>query len=394
MINFGLFLFLLKTYHIYYSYKALPNNWDAIVQHDIFLQSSYLKALENASPTNIQLFYVGVFNSDELVGVAVIQRVQLYLKDMFRLTKVSCFKDFFQNSISKIIKGNILVVGNLTHTGQHGVFFQADKISQADYLNLLFTALEDLKKQIKQKQNKKIRAILLKDYFEADPIHNEKAFFEKNKLSKVSVQPNMIMAIKPHWVLNEDYIKDFNKKYRDRYKTAQKKLININVRELDSDVIKSQSNRLHELYLNVSNHAKFNTFLMPENHFYSLKMEFKDYFRVFGYYLNEELIGFYTMILNNENLETYFLGYDSEHQYTNKLYLNMLFDMAEFGIENRFKNVVYARTAMEIKSSVGAKPKPMFMYVKHTNNFLNALLKQLFGLMNPTQKWEERHPFK
>ena len=122
-------------------------------------------------------------------------------------------------------------------------------------------------------------------------------------------------------------------------------------------------------------------------------LQLQDGFRVFGYYLNEELIGFFTLILNGKHLETYFLGYDAEHQYQNQLYLNMLYNMLGFGINNKFKTVVYARTAMEIKSSVGAKPEAMIVYIKHTNSFMNAILKQIFGLMNPKQKWEERHPF-
>lgn len=105
------------------------------------------------------------------------------------------------------------------------------------------------------------------------------------------------------------------------------------------------------------------------------------------------MVGFYTLLLNNSTLETYFLGYDSEHQYKNQLYLNMLYDMAKYGIENKFSTIVYARTAMEIKSSVGAKPKPMVMYLKHTNGLINIMLKQVFRLMNPKQNWKERHPF-
>ncbi|WP_238987215.1 GNAT family protein [Confluentibacter flavum] len=384
----------MKTYHIYYSYKELPKIWDSIVKHDIFLQRHYLKALENASPDNIQLFYVGVFNDNELVGVAIIQRVQLYLKDMFRQTKVSCFKEFFRAMVSKVVKGNMLVVGNLTHTGQHGVFFQSDKITQAEYLNTVYEAIEALKKNIKQNQHKNIRAIMFKDYYEDNLIHNEQGFFNTYKLHKVSVQPNMAMPIKPSWVLNDDYIKDFNKKYRDRYKRAKKKLGAIKLIELDTITVKTESKSLYKLYLNVSNNAKFNTFFLPENHFYSLKLELKDRFKVYGYFLNEELVGFYSLILNGKNLETYFLGYDTEHQYPNQLYLNMLYDMANFAIDNKFENVVYARTAMEIKSSVGATPKQMVVYVKHTNKFINSILKQLFKLMDPTQKWEARHPFK
>ena len=90
--------------------------------------------------------------------------------------------------------------------------------------------------------------------------------------------------------------------------------------------------------------------------------------------------GSITLILNGKNLETYFLGYDKAHQYPNQLYLNMLYDMVKFGIENKFSSIVYARTAMEIKSSVGAKPKAMVVYLKHTNRFMNAILTLYSGL--------------
>ena len=383
----------MKSFKIFNSVDNLPNQWDNLVVHDIFLQSKYLKALKNASPDNIELCYVGIFDDDQLVGVAIIQRVQLYLKDMFRNTEVSCFKEFIQDAVSKVLKGNILVVGNITHTGQHGLFFLEEKIAKKKFLNLVFEAAETIKKAIKEKTNKTIRVIMFKDYFQNDSIHLENAFFNAHKLHKVTVQPNMVMNINSDWLKQEDYINSLNKKYKKRFKTARTKLNGIICSELDLESINTNSNRLHKLYLNVSNNAKFNTFILPENHFYSLKLQLKDYFRVFGYYLNEELIGFFTLILNGKHLETYFLGYDAEHQYQNQLYLNMLYNMLGFGINNKFKTVVYARTAMEIKSSVGAKPEAMIVYIKHTNSFMNAVLKQIFGLMNPKQKWEERHPF-
>lgn len=384
----------MKTYQIYSCFKELPESWNTITNHDIFLQSYYFEALEKASPNNIQFYYVGVFNKDVLVGVAVIQRVQLYLKDMFRKTSVSCLKTFFRDVVSKVLKGNILVVGNLMHTGQHGMFYQSNNIPQAEYVEIIFKALNTLKIRIKKHQKKTIRVIMLKDFFMDDTLHSHKDIFKMNKLHNVFVQPNMIMQVKPEWLKIEDYISSLNKKYRSRYKRAKKKLGIISCKELNLEDIKSNSVRLHQLYLNVSNNAKFNTFILPEHHFYLLKQHLKTAFKVFGYYLNDELIGFYTLILNDEFLETYFLGYDVNHQYPNQLYLNMLYNMAEFAIDNNYSKIVYARTAMEIKSSVGAKPKVMSMYIKHTNGFVNAVLKQIFRLMNPTQNWQERHPFK
>lgn len=380
-------------YTIYNSFENLPLNWNTFVLHDIFLQTPYLKALEEASPQNIQLFYIGVFKGDVLVGIAIIQRVQLYLENMFRNTKVSCVKTFFKDLVSKVLKGNILVVGNLTHTGQHGIFFNKNIVSQLQFFEIINAALKDIIESIKINQKKTIRAIMFKDYFKEDPIHNAKEVFYSTKLHQISVQPNMILSIKPEWLKFDNYISSLNKKYRDRYKRARKKLNSIKSSELSLIDIKNHTPELHQLYMNVSNNAKFNTFLLPENHFYSLKLQLQENFKVYGYYLKDTLVGFYTLILNNNDLETYFLGYDETHQYPNQLYLNMLYDMVKFGIENKFSSVVYARTAMEIKSSIGAEAKPMLVYLKHTNPLLNAILKQIFKLMNPTQDWVERHPF-
>ncbi len=288
----------------------------------------------------------------------------------------------------------MLVVGNLMHTGQHGIHFDAKGISQQEFMESLFKAVEQLKTIIKKEHQKRIRVIMLKDFFDEDPIHADHGAFDTLKLHTLSVQPNMILDIPPNWIDSDAYLSVLNKKYRQRYKTARKKAGYIVKKEMDLDDIGNQSDRLYELYKNVSDHAKINTFILPKGHFFKMKSHLKENFKVLGYYLDGALIGFYTLILNNDALETYFLGYDEEHQYPNQIYLNMLFDMVDFAIANKFKSVVYARTAMEIKSSIGAKPQKMVVYLKHTNIVMNTFLKPIFKLMDPTQKWEERHPFK
>jgi hypothetical protein len=380
------------------SYKSVENlpseAWNSLVPHDIFLQTRYLEAASKALPKTISMCYIGVFKDENLVGIAIIQRVQLYLSDMFRHDESTRLKDFVRDLLSKVLKGNILVVGNLTHTGQHGVYCDYNQISQKQFLDILFKAVLSLQKEIKFEFNKTIRLILFKDYFQKDLIDLDEKLFESNKFHKVLVQPNMIMKIKENWFSKEDYVINMTTKYRARYKRAIKKRKDILTKELNLNDLKKESKTLYNLYKNVSKNAAFNTFVLPENHFWSLKEYLEEDFKVFGYYLDNQLIGFYSLIVNNTALETYFLGYDSEHQHTNQLYLNMLYDMASFGINNKFKTVVYARTAMAIKSSVGAKAEPMFMYLKYTNRFVNAVLKQIFRLMNPSQDWEERHPFK
>lgn len=381
-------------YKIYRACNELPEAWDNFPCEDIFLRTEFLKGLEGATPNNITSYYVAVFKEEKLVGISVIQRVQMYLDDIFRRTSNSKIRQAGKQLVSKIIKGNALVIGNLMHTGQHGICFDSNIISQDDFLSIIQKAIDELTIEIKEKFNKKIRIIAFKDYFEDDPIHSSSGFFKEQNLYKIQVQPNMMFNVLDSWETTENYISDFNKKYRRRYKTARKKSAELTCKELDENFIERNSKELFMLYENVSDNARVNSFKLSESHFLSLKKSLKHNFKVFGYFLNEDLVGFYTLILNNEALETYFLGYNKELQHKYQMYLNMLFNMACFGIENNFKTVVFARTAMEIKSSIGAKPNTMHVYLKHTNSFIaNTVLKCIVKYMNPMRKWEERHPF-
>jgi len=389
------FLLLVIDFKIYNSTSELPDSWNILPTDDLFLKTDFLKGLEESYPKNISAFYIGVFKSEELVGVAIIQRVEMYLDDVFRQKSSYCIKQFAKEAISKIVKGNALVVGNLMHTGQHGIYFNSKEVSQDQYLQTLKKAIIELSAQIKKRFNKNIRIIAFKDYFDGDEIHNSGGFFKENKLYKVQVQPNMMLSVRPNWKTRKDYSLDLNKKYRRRYKTAIKKGSSIEKRELNLDEIQELNQEIFSLYKNVSDNAGINSFILSKNHFLNLKQHLKEKFRVFGYFKNNKLVGFYSLILNHKTLETYFLGYDHEYQRELQMYLNMLYDMAGFAIDNDFVSVVYARTAMEIKSSIGAKPRAMHIYLKHSNNLIaNTILKLIVKYMNPIRKWEERHPFR
>jgi hypothetical protein len=110
--------------------------------------------------------------------------------------------------------------------------------------------------------------------------------------------------------------------------------------------------------------------------------------------LNEKLVGFHTLLLNDETLETYFLGYDETIQKENMLYLNMLYNMTEYGIEKGFKRIIFGRTALEIKSSIGAKPVNMSGFIFHNNKLINKFMEKIFKQLEPELNWQQRHPFK
>ena len=93
-------------------------------------------------------------------------------------------------------------------------------------------------------------------------------------------------------------------------------------------------------------------------------------------------------------MDTYFLGYDAAIQKEKMLYLNMLYDMASYAIKKKFSHIIFARSAMEIKSSVGATAEEVYGIIRHTNPFINLFMSGLFNYFDPKIEWKERSPFK
>ncbi len=76
------------TYKIYTSILQLPDSWDDVAHNNAFLQTPYLKVLEESAPTNMQCFYIGIFEQSELIGVALAQYLNLNKLESFgRLRK-------------------------------------------------------------------------------------------------------------------------------------------------------------------------------------------------------------------------------------------------------------------------------------------------------------------
>lgn len=328
--------------------------------------------------------FVGFFSDENLIGGALFQYLSFIEHKSFQKGEVLCsIRNFLTRQLSK----DMMILGNNMLTGQNGFYFDSSKIPTEKAILLLNEASQKVQAILG-----KTSLMIYKDY--------QKSFlknFEDEKFKlfyRFSVQPNMILNLKPEWNCFEDYSNDLSKKYRARLNSAKKKIDGIQKLELDIQLIKKHQNEVNILYQNVAENAPFNTFFLTEKHFESMKQNLKENFKVFGYFFNEKLIGFYTLILNNKDIDTYFLGYDKVIQKEKQIYLNMLFDMTEFGISNQFKRIVFGRTALEIKSTIGAEPVEIFGLIKHNNKAINPFMEKIFTSLNPKVEWIQRKPFK
>ena len=377
------------TYQIYSSIAQLPKKWDEVAHENAFLQTPYLKVLEESAPTNMQCFYVGIFEKNSLIGVALAQYLDLNKLESFG-ARDQCIKTFIRNFIFKNFASHALFLGNNMITGQNSYTFNKE-INAITIAEILSKCADEITSYFK-KQDIKIHIVSFKDFYQESATELKKSTF--SELYEFNTQPNMIFELQNKWKTNTEYIEALTKKYRDQYKRAHKKFEGIETREFSLDEIILMENRIYELYFHVAKNAPFNTFFLAKNHFSSFKRQCGPKFILVGYYLKNELVGFHTLLVNGKTLETYFLGYDEQIQKEKMLYLNMLYNMTEFGIENQFKKIIFGRTALEIKSSIGAKPVIMSGFIYHTNKWINRILPKIFPNLEPSLVWQQRHPFK
>jgi len=375
------------TFKIYTTSDSLPVDWDIIAQKNVFLSRNYLAILEQAAPENMHCHFIALFKNEQLCGIALAQYINLRRINTFVEEKQRfCLKDY----LFKKFSSHIIVIGNNTLTGQNAYLLN-ELISETQALSLFKDALNTLTKSYR-KQCIYINLLAIKDFNEAE-LPNFKAAGYKGYY-QFCTQPNMIFDIRPNWLTIDDYLANLNTKYRTQYNRARKKAEGIEKRKLSAEDIKQQQDRIHELYMTVAANASFNTFHLPKNHFEVFKQQLKDDFLFYGYFCNDKLVGFNTLIRNGHDIDTYFLGYDDTVQKEKMLYLNMLYDMVGYAIKKQFSHVIFARSAMEIKSSVGARSEQVYGIIKHKNPLLNMFMAKLFPYFDPKIEWKERNPFK
>lgn len=376
------------TQCIYSHTDELPQNWDILAKDNIFLSRKYLEVLQEAAPSNMICHFIAVFNGDELMGIAISQYLDFKQIDCYgnkpQINNISIKKFLFQKFAS-----SILVIGNNMLSGQHA-FEIAETANKSSVLISLNDAAIELKSRIEEKGTN-IHMTTFKDL-----IATEIEDFSLNAFSsdlRFSVQPNMVLDIKKEWKLEQDYVNAFTKKYRSQYTRGRSKCVGVEKKELTLEEILQNEDKLHELYLHVASNAPFNTFYLPKHHFSVFKKKMESNFVLYGYFFEDKLISFKTIIHNGNTLVSYFLGYDDSIQKEKMLYLNMLYDMTAYAIIHGFRKIVFGRTALEIKSSIGAISETMIGLMRHSNRAINRFLPFFFNYLEPKVVWKKRSPF-
>lgn len=377
---------------IFTEYEAVPESYWLLATHseDFFLSKTYLQLLAAYPPEGTQPVYL-LFSKDERpIGIAYGQLTTFRADEHIRT--IANTESHWKKLLARQLHFRILVAGNMLLTGQHGFFFDHE-VEEGMAGQLLQEAFRQTAKRVGD-QSGSPAGILIKDL----PVDNAIAVSleASGAFQPLSFQPNMVLSLSSDWNRFEDYLADLTSKYRVRYRRARKKGQAVTCHELSLQQIRSFEKEIYQLYLDIANGADFCMTYLHPNYFSELKARTADdQFRLWGYFQDGQLIGFSTALWNGRDMEAHFLGLDQQYNTEYQLYLNMLYDLIHTGIAGRARRIIFSRTAMAIKSSVGAEAEEMTVLIGQVNRpWLQLLINPLIRLLEPPADWEKRHPFK
>lgn len=363
---------------------------------DHFLRVAYLAALEAAAPQHMEFRYLVVLEGDQPVGLIYMQLIHFRTDESLNSTlsgpvrSLQTLGRFFKSCLARKMAFDGVVCGNLLLTGAHAFHF-LPRVGEGNALDLVCTSL-DLLATHADTCSCQPKVVLVKDF----PARRSRiaATFLERQYRLLTFQPNMVLRLRPHWRTFDDYLADMTSKYRVRARRAAKKAAALQRRMLDLHEIATRSDALFQLYRRMADQADFNAILLHPRYFLRVKEALADDFILTGWFDGERLIGFDTAVRNGTRLEAHFLGYEPAYNPSRQIYLNMLYHLVALALELGVEELVFGRTALEIKSSVGAEPEEMHCFLRHRSPLPNSLLALLIDYLEPKVAWVQRSPFK
>lgn len=281
----------------------------------------------------------------------------------------------------------LLICGNTFVSGEHGIFIKQNKDKKIVIKELAKAILHF----VNADKNLKIDAFLLKDFI------NESLFIADElkdyNYNPFSVEPNMVLHVPENWRNFDDYLAAMKTKFRVKAKKAIQLSASIQVENVTLENIDNQLPKMTELYQKVATSAAFNLGDFNLATYKDFKEKLGENYILKTYWLAEKMVGFMSGIINQNSLDAHFVGIDYQLNREFAIYQKMLYNYIEIAINKNLKTINFGRTASEIKSSVGAEPQDLTMYLRHKKSITNKILKLFLQRVQPTP-FHQHFPFK
>jgi len=366
-----------------------------VVSANVFLSLPYLNALELGGPADAEFRYAVLKSGKKVLGFYYFQLLPFRLSAMDEMIKdkpyrrllqtVKSLLDAYLFRTSSMRKSVLLVSGNMCVSGDHG-FSGDNRSAMADALPGL---IQELLRSIGATH--RVIAQVVKDAPESDdPIG---AILKSRRFFRLDMDPVMKLRF-PQGVSDmEGYKTALSSKYRVRMNQTKKRIEDCQWRDLSLSEMKRYRQDMQHLYSAVQDKAPLKIVQVDMDYLMALKKNLGDGMRCSALFLGDRMLAFTTGMQNGEEYEAHHIGLDYEENRTRSLYLNILFRYIEMAFDSGAESVCFGRTALEMKTTVGAVPVYYNAYMKLSNGFLNGFVRCLLPDPAP-HNWIPRSPFR
>ena len=377
----------------YSSVDEIPSKvWSYLnANENVYFKKSFIKSVEE-NHQNLDFFYVVLLdNNGNPKCFGSIQIIDFYFETVKNDLKS------FQKKIKELGQKlylfpkkkpfKLLICGNTFVSGEHGILI-ANGFNKKQTIKELAKAILNY---VNSNDNYQIDAFLFKDFVnESLSITNELKDYNYHPFS---VEPNMVLHIDENWNTFDYYLQALKTKFRVKAKKALKLSKNLSVKDVTKDSIAQQLSEMEELYKKVAKNASFNLNDFNLNTYQEFMHHLDNSYIIKTYYLENKMVGFMSGVINNDSLDAHFVGIDYNLNRELAIYQRMLYDYIKVAIDNNLNTLNFGRTASEIKSSVGAEPQDLTMYLRHKKSITNKIIKLFLMRVKPTP-FHQNLPFK
>ena len=181
--------------------------------------------------------------------------------------------------------------------------------------------------------------------------------------------PYMVLPVS--WSSFDEYVASMKKKYRARFRKVQKSNQGLSI-----EILPQEGPQFGQCVAMLETTLRDKVVALPANLEHLLGMFkrcFGASFKTFGFYLDQELVGFISCIEDGPVLRAMHIGYSKNAP--EDFYSYAMFTLIGHGITTGVQKVHLGRTATEIKSTYGAAPEDNYFSFYSSSGFFQFLMR-------------------
>ncbi len=279
----------------------------------------------------------------------------------------------------------LLFCGSLFSVNAPGYFFTDNRLSVKERFDILQRSAAQILKTLPKCE------MIFKD------VDSEfQTFFIENRYTSFDDDVTMTMHLDPSWNSIEDYVSSLKHKYAQRVRKVIRAASSIERHELSLGEIITHAEDINRLFHQVVNKQRIRLGIPDSRYFIEMKRNKPLTFSMCGYFIDKQMVGFASYLVNHKNDELHYIGMDYKFNRMYQLYYNILIDGIAKAIDNKIQILELGRTAREAKSVMGASPIVFQSYIRFRNHLSYRIYKELKAQFKraTNHEYKDRHPFK